>query len=349
MVGITTPRYDDDFVMTKFHELTDRDDGYAIQAATWEVNPNLTKADFSHALARNLRRTMRDFGAEPSGVIESFWADPDFVNENPCEACRNCPVWKRREIIPAEQIYHCREYDKCKANPYRGNGEWRDELLLPDANAEYFMHFDLSKNKDALGFALGHVVDYIRVELDGYEIQEIMKDRAKYLQAVDEDDRYEERPIIAIDALGWLEPRHGRDRALMKNGEIYYTAIENRIIKFLMDYGYQIVHVSFDQFQSLHIKQRITDWGIETDIVSLDRNDEVPTQSKNAIVENRVIYPWDRKFADEARHLKWIKGKKVDHARGKDKATTDAVFGTIYGCENFSSTGDWVPCGDEDL
>ena len=38
MVGITTPRYDDDFVMKKSHELAERDDGYTPASLSWECN-----------------------------------------------------------------------------------------------------------------------------------------------------------------------------------------------------------------------------------------------------------------------------------------------------------------------
>ncbi len=340
MIGITTPRYDDDFVMRKFHELQSRTkDAYVAQAATWEANPKLTKEDFAHAFQRDFRRAMRDFGAQPSGVIESFWADPDFVDNNPCSECRSCPVWQNRAV--ANTDYCCRDYDKCMANPYRGNGEWNTDLLVADPSAEYFMHFDLSKNKDALGFALVHVVDWVTVELDGFQLLEIAKERRIELDALDREDMIEEKPLLKVDAMGWIEPQNHQDPNMMKNNEIYYTALENRIMRFLLDKGFNIVKITFDSYQSLHLKQRIQDWDIESDILSLDRDDTVPSASKTAFVENRVEYPWDRKFAREARHLKFIKGKKVDHARGFDKATCDAIFGAVYNAETHTGNAAW--------
>ena len=50
----------------------------------------------------------------------------------------------------------------------------------------------------------------------------------------------------------------------------------------------------------------------------------------------------------EARHLKWIKGKKVDHARSLDKATCDAVFGCVYSCDHSLDSGTFVVVDDED-
>ncbi len=88
MVGITTPNYDDDFVMTKFFELKARDDGVALQAATWEVNPNIKKSDFKHEFIRDPRRAMRDFGAVPTSGIDSLWHDPYIFEDLVCVICR---------------------------------------------------------------------------------------------------------------------------------------------------------------------------------------------------------------------------------------------------------------------
>ena len=383
MIGITTPRYDDDFVMRKFFELKGRPDSFVEQKATWDINPNLTKADFKYALERNQRRTMRDFGAEPVGVIESFWANPDFIDDNVCEECRICEIWQSRDIQAND--YCCLDYKECKANPYRGNGSWNDTLLRTIVNtypdADYYLHFDLSKNKDILGIAMCHVVDTIKVEMDGFQLKESLESKDTVVEerkkeqinedndeddrqvikqkqyeektqvdkaSEDMDDMYEEKALIKVDFIMWLNPLDHRDPDMMRNREIYYTAIENRIVRYLINSGFKIAKITFDSFQSHHLKQRLNDWGIETDLLSLDRNDEVPVKAKNAFVENRVIYHWDKKFAMEARHLKWIKGKKVDHARSLDKATCDAVFGCVYSCDHSLDSGTFVVVDDED-
>jgi len=80
-------------------------------------------------------------------------------------------------------------------------------------------------------------------------------------------------------------------------------------------------------------KQSIEDHGIETELLSLDRTDEVPVNAKKAFVENRVEYPYDRTLAREARHLKYV-GKKVDHPTGEGKDIIDSVFGSVYNAEN---------------
>ncbi len=50
MIGITTPRFDDDFVMRKCRELQGRSDGYFIQKPTWDIHPDLTKETFKNRI-----------------------------------------------------------------------------------------------------------------------------------------------------------------------------------------------------------------------------------------------------------------------------------------------------------
>ena len=337
MVGITTPRHDDDFVMRKFAELERRKDGYAVQAATWDVNPNLTKDDFKYSLKSDYRRTMRDFGAQPVGSLESFWGERFFVRDNVKETCRQCPVWQNRETNNDD--FACRDYEYCLGNPYRGNGEW-DSEFTPQKGVVYYMHFDLSKNKDRLSFGLGHVADIIEVELDGFEIVEKMGDYADTEDMVlGEEDKFVEKAMIEIDAIGFIDPTSNRDKAMLKNGEIYYNQVYKRTVVYLVNRGFDIGLITFDQYNSIYIKQQIEDLDIETDLISLDRTDEIPVNAKRAFTENRVIYPYCKILSDEARDLQYINGKKVDHPKkGADgnrgsKDVWDAGAGTIHNCE----------------
>ena len=353
MIGITTPRYDDDFVMQKCFELDAREDGYFIQKATWEVNPLQTIEDYKHALARNYRRTMRDFGAEPMGVIESFWGEPEFVEENVCQACRECPVYKGKNINTS--IYACREYDLCRANAYRGNGEWAEWLHPDNVDDEYCLHFDLSKNKDRLGFGLSHVVGSVQLELDNFELQDMLEseDRLEDLNDIEEDDKHVEKALIKVDAVGFIAPNSMTDGAMLKNGEIRYHAVLNKIILPLKDKGINVVKITFDQYQSLYLKQQLEDRGYNVDLLSCDRTDEVPVNAKRAFVENRIEYPYDKVLASEAKKLKYIKGKKVDHPTGKElgasKDVWDGVAGSIWNCEQeVFSTGSFCDLSDDE-
>lgn len=345
MIGITTPRFDDDFVMQKFHQLTQQmqedNTAFTAQAATWDIHPLLTIEDFRRKLNEDYRRTMRDFGAQPMGVIETFWGDPNFMLHNVCSECKQCPIYKSyfddKGNLIKDTHYDCWDYDGCTADAYRGNGEFREWFVI-DTEADYFMHFDLSKNKDKTGFTLTHIVDYLRVEMDMTEkikLQQEIKERGGKKEDIDMEDHIVEKPLIKTDFIGWIHPASKRDPDLIKNREIYYQGIINKIVKPLIDRGCNIVKVTMDQFQSHYFKQTLEDMGIECEILSLDRTDEVPVTGKEATTENRVIYSFNPILCREARHLKYVNGKKVDHPTGEGKDIIDSYFGAVYNAETF--------------
>lgn len=330
MIGITTPRYDDDFVMNKVAELKQRPDGYHVQAATWDIHPNLTIEDFKYRMATDERKTMRDFGAVASGVIESLWPDPDFLRENVCEACLSCPVYAERETQGNE--FSCWEYDDCKGNAYAGNGQWRD-WFKPNPDYLYYLHFDLAVKKDRLGFALSHIQDTIKVELDTYEVKQMIEQGKISKGEIDDEDRYEDRPLIKVDAVGFVTARRDFDENLLRRGEIHYDSVMKYLILHLAERGCNIALVTFDQYQSVHLKQNLEDRDITTGLLSLDRNIEVPLTAKNAIVENRVEYPYNALLCAEAKHLKVMKANKIDHDFRSSKDVWDGFAGSIYNCE----------------
>lgn len=344
MFGITTPRYDDDFVMKKGYELQGRTDGYFIQAATWDIHPNLTKEDFKHSLIRNYRRAMRDFGAQPMGVIESFWSEPEFVEENVCQTCRECDVYQNR--VGNSDDYVCRSCDTCRANGYVGNGIWRD-WFVPTKGVEYCLHFDLSKNKDRLAFALGHVSGMIKLEIDIFEKSKNLDEALS--EAEKEERKFEEKPLIKIDAIGWIDPRNIADSDMLKNREIHYHGIFNKIIMALVNKGFNITWATFDQYQSLYLKQQVEELGIESELLSTDRTDEIPVQAKRAFVENRVEFPYNRILCAEAKKLKYLKGKKVDHPEKGSKDIWDCCACVIHSCERLSiNTGCFTDLSPEE-
>lgn len=240
MVGITTPRYDDDFVMKKFEELKGRPDGYTIQAATWDMNPNITRDDFKFELIKDLRRTMRDFGATPQGVLESFWPSPEKLDTYVHPKCKECPIYLKRK--ESTDFYACYDYDDCTVNMYLSNGQYRDfKPPVGEFNA-YWAHFDLAINKDHLGFAFSRIVDYTKVELDSYKIK-LKKKKGEEIDENSQEDAFETKPIIETSVLGWVSIKGGRDRDLLMNGDYHYSAILNKIIIGFHKRGFNLVGI----------------------------------------------------------------------------------------------------------
>lgn len=269
MIGITTPNQDDDFTMKKFYELKGRmlkekPDSYVHQAASWDINPNTPIEVFEERLKRDRRRTMRDYGAVPMGVMESFWADPNYLGENVCDTCKKCPIYQN--ALELDDPYACFNYEDCKANGYKGNGYWRD-WFRGDPNIDYYMHVDLAKNKDRIGFSISHVMGFKEVELTRIDKDEM---------GIYEDDHEEtttvvERPIIKVDAVGFVDTRPDQNKRMLKKGEFYYDNFLKFIIYKLKSLDINLALVTFDQFQSVHAMQNIEDNGIDCELLSLDR------------------------------------------------------------------------------
>ena len=98
---------------------------------------------------------------------------------------------------------------------------------------------------------------------------------------------YEERPLIKTDMIAYIDPKDKRDDRMLKNGEIYYAAILKYIVLELLNRGFHIIKATADSYQSHQFKQTLEEMGIETELLSLDRTDEVPVTAKNAFAENR--------------------------------------------------------------
>lgn len=117
----------------------------AVTAATWEMNPKITFESLAAEFQRNPVKAWRNYGSVVTLNIEAAIKDTDAVlrhantlREDPWDAVRNrFKVW------------------------FRGR-----------PGVRYFLHFDLSKNRDATGIGLSHrertgvsVVDFMhRVE-----------------------------------------------------------------------------------------------------------------------------------------------------------------------------------------
>jgi hypothetical protein len=265
-----------------------------------------------------------------------------------CETCHQCPVYQRRKEYG--DIHSCLEYEGCTVNAYKGNGYWHDWFQPPKENNSFWMHFDLAKSRDRIGFALGQTVGEVKIEMDSYKLKErAERDKDFDLASIDDDDRFETRSLIKIAAVGWISTGTERNARMLKNGEFYYKAILDYLIMSLVNKGFLIEGCSFDQFNSHFIKQELEDKGMRVELISCDRTDEVPSNAKYAVIEQRVEYPYSWLLCDEAKHLKTIEGKKVDHAKKKSKDVWDAFASTIVACEKFlSCTGDYVLLGDSD-
>ncbi len=101
----------------------------AVKAATWELNPKITFESLADDFQRNPVLAWRNYGSEVKHNLEAALKDPNAVI-NAVNNSRTSPWDEARNAL----------------QPWvRGRNKTR-----------YFIHFDLSKNRDATGIAMVH-------------------------------------------------------------------------------------------------------------------------------------------------------------------------------------------------
>ena len=168
------------------------------------------------------------------------------------------------------------------------------------------VHLDLSLKKDATGIAMGHISGMKKVKkmrLDGTYFMD-------------------NEPEIIIDFMLRIVSSSG--------SQVDYGKIRT-LIQSLSDYGYQIVMVTADQYQSadtLNIFQKI---GWKTKYVSLDRTPEPYLYFKQSCVDGRLKYYEYAPFIKEVSELEFdYDKKKVDHPTDGAKDVADAVAAVVF-------------------
>ena len=182
----------------------------------------------------------------------------------------------------------------------------RDGSFSPKLNPSQprFAHFDLSKNKDSTGLALGHI--------NGWkEVQRVGSDRPEYA------------PQIVIDfILKVIPPVTGK--------EIVYSELRKIIYQF-QAHGFFIKQATSDQFQSAVVLEPLSQQGVSTKLFSVDRLGPYDV-FKTALYEERISwYHYDPLFEELKKLEKNWKTGKIDHPSQGAKDSADAVCGVVAG------------------
>lgn len=108
-----------------------------------------------------------------------------------------------------------------------------------------------------------------------------------------------------------------------------------RFILYLRRKGVRIGCVTFDGWQSVDCRQLLSHAGINSDLLSMDKNDIPYVTMRNAVYEARMECYEYAPFIDEAKDLEHNRvKKKVDHPQGEafSKDVSDAVGGALFRC-----------------
>lgn len=153
----------------------------------------------------------------------------------------------------------------------------------------HFCHIDLSLKKDCCGFAVGHVKEYVKVR----------KKNADGVYSI------EDAPYITIDLMLQVKAK--------RRSEIEIADIRSIIYELQLK-GFYFQYVSFDQFQSADSRQILQRKGINTGLLSVDRNTDAYDCLKNAAQEDRIEFYYSEILFKELKCLEFDERRnKVDH------------------------------------
>jgi hypothetical protein len=302
---------------------------------TWEVRPDKTREDFAPAFNKNPEEALRRFANELSGSLgNSFITYRDRIRNNVNKE-RKSPFIDnpiRTDDLNSLQLaswfkpFSVEELntliDKVEKNK-------EDEIKIrklkeQHSDTQYYIHIDLAKGKeggDCAGFALVHP----------YKLNPFLD---------------ESGTGVYLDLVMQLK---GKD-----NKEIDFEKIRHFIYN-LQDRGFPIAKVTLDGYQSVDMLQLLNKREINSEQLSVDKNDVAYQTLKELIYSGRLNYYEYIVLLRELEELKRISNGKIDHPdisrrrsleenddRGS-KDCSDAVAGaSLMALESSESEGDWV-------
>lgn len=171
-------------------------------------------------------------------------------------------------------------------------------------NSPRFIHLDLALTRDYVGIASSFVMDYVQtVREDESGIQVVVKE-----------------PIVVVEWVIYIKAKTNQEIPL------------NKVRDFILDLkrlGYPIAATSADGYQSALLLQDLTQAGLKTQIVSVDRDYNPYLNLKRMIYEKRIVLPKSERLKRELMDL-IDTGKKVDHPVDGSKDGADAVAGSVW-------------------
>lgn len=133
IVSISSPVTVDDPIMMLYEMSQYSDSMLGFKLPTWIMNPNITREDLEDDFMKDPDMAQRDFGAEPSLVIENYYKEP-------------------------HRIEHC--VNSQALNPVLPDGALAEWFRQTNSSQRYFLAGDPAVKNDAFGLCLLHFEDH---------------------------------------------------------------------------------------------------------------------------------------------------------------------------------------------
>lgn len=230
----------------------------AVIAATWHVKPEITFESLQMEFQRDPVKAWRNYGSRLSASDDTPLRDPEQVNT----------FANRSRLHPYDHDHAC----------------WFD-WFRGEPGVDYFLHLDLSKNRDRTGIALVH-----RIRATG---------------------------VVVVDFMDAISARAGKEIQFADLRETYVYDLTNR--------GFFIRLVTTDQWNSVDLRQILANRGYLVDECSADKTMEPYDTLFDLLLDGKLDYYLHSVFIREMQKIRRVNGKKYDHPKGGSKDVSDAV------------------------
>lgn len=288
--------------------------------ATWEVKPGARREHFQAHYDEDPEAAASMYECKPPKAVNRFIRD-DTAIEAAFSTIKSEPIeveyyWGLPPNLPEEGS---------TLTPVEG---WQVKFdftsdLVPVDGYLYGLHGDMAIVGDRAGIAMSHVSDWLP---DG--------------------DDLSERPVVTNDFVFTFEadfsdPERPREIQIRWYRQLIWELIER---------GFYIGTVTFDQFQSTDMTQTLKMYGMDAGLLSLDRNDKVYQTFKDVLLDGRLVSyrqsaSEEPLVVTEIKRLRKVK-RKVDHPPRGSKDAADALAGSVFNAIQLGGGEDYGPLPD---
>ena len=182
------------------------------------------------------------------------------------------------------------------------------DMLDIDTTTRRFAHIDLSKNKDRCGIAVVRIDGFIPVPVS--------------------PGLYERLPNFVVEFAVSIQPSQAK--------ELDYAAVRNWVVSLKHDHDIPVSSITYDGFNSTESVQALRRIGINSQVISMDRDDQAYQALRRALYEDRIAIPASGPDDENLLVLELTqldqdqKTGKVDHPPKGSKDLADAVAGACW-------------------
>lgn len=296
VILLSFPRFQGDFIMQRYAESADESHVLRIKAATYEVNPMITREMLEPEYKRNPIDAKARFECEPPEMVDAFFRDPVRV--------RKCfrGDWEVRDEGTRDEKWILKENPDL--NPIDDKGRLKPWFKCQDEFTR-FIHVDLGLKRDRAALCMAHSPGTRKVEVE-YGV-------------------YEHLPVIKMDLIHYWEAGPGQ--------EIDFQNIRE-FIKLLAK-KFPIGMVTFDRWQSIDMIQILNKRGIYADNHSVKKND-YDSLATAFYDGRFTGYFSKILVEDELLKLQVLPNGKVDHPEGMHDDLAQALAGACWHAAQFA-------------